>query len=335
MITLLPKHTGFLLTLLVLYLPYLHAAPPAAPVAYDPLSTTETISPATFDFDVNDTSRKRRILLRVLLPAERKASPVIVFSPGLGGTREGYSYLAKHWAARGYVAIILQHQGSDAFNWENRTPVQRANSIRKATNTANFLARIKDVTTVLDQLEHWNKTDTNLAGRMDLNHIGMAGHSFGAVTAQAVSGQTYVRGTMSYTDPRIKCALLLSPAAPQSVSAPKDAFGKVSIPWMIITGTKDTSLISDTSPESRREVYKALPPVGKYELVLKDGEHSAFTDSPLPGDGPRNPNHHRSILALSTAFWDAWLRTDMAARVWLDSSGPSTVLEVGDSWLRK
>jgi hypothetical protein len=41
-------------------------------------------------------------------------------------------------------------------------------------------------------------------------------------------------------------------------------------------------------------------------LVLHNAEHSVFTDRPLPGERePRNPNHHRVILALSTAFWDA------------------------------
>jgi hypothetical protein len=73
-----------------------------------------------------------------------------------------------------------------------------------------------------------------------------------------------------------------------------------------------------------------------YELVLHDAEHSAFTDRALPGDsGPRNPNHHRAILALSTAFWDAYLKADPAARAWLDGVGPRTVLESNDRWQTK
>ena len=33
---------------------------------------------------------------------------------------------------------------------------------------------------------------------------------------------------------------------------------------------------------------------------------SALGDRALPGEsGQRNPNHHRAILALSTAIWDA------------------------------
>lgn len=72
---------------------------------------------------------------------------------------------------------------------------------------------------------------------------------------------------------------------------------------MLMTGTKDTSLIVDADVKSRLAVFTALPPGGKYELVLFGAEHSAFTDRALPGDTePRNPKHHRVILALSTAF---------------------------------
>jgi hypothetical protein len=46
----------------------------------------------------------------------------------------------------------------------------------------------------------------------------------------------------------------------------------------------------------------------------------------LPGDKrKRHPNHHRVILALSTAFRDAWLREDNEARAWLDPNGTPAI----------
>jgi len=127
----------------------------------------------------------------------------------------------------------------------------------------------------------------------------------------------------------------MSPSSPRG-GDPKQAFGGVKLPWLLMTGTKDVSLIVDTDVASRLAVYPALPPGGKYELVLDNAEHSAFADRALPGDKEsRNPNHHRAILALSTAFWDAWLREDPAARAWLDGNGPSSVLEPKDRWSRK
>ena len=127
----------------------------------------------------------------------------------------------------------------------------------------------------------------------------------------------------------------MSPGAPQLGRA-ETAFGAVEIPWLLMTGTEDDSLISNADAASRRKVFAALPPGGHYELVLDGAEHSAFGDRALPGDRePRNPNHHRAILALSTAFWDTHLRGDDAARAWLTGDGPRSVLEKADRWQRK
>ena len=103
-----------------------------------------------------------------------------------------------------------------------------------------------------------------------------------------------------------------------------------------MTGTKDVAPIGQADLASRLAVYPALPAGGKYELVLDRAEHSAFSERPLRGDREkRNGNHHRAILALSTAFWDAYLRRDAAARAWLDGEGPRSVLEKNDRWQRK
>ena len=188
---------------------------------------------------------------------------------------------------------------------------------------------------VLDQLTLWNKTDGHeLAGRLDLDHIGMSGHSFGAVTTQAVSGQTFPIGG-KFTDGRIKAAVAMSPSSPRQ-GDPKQAFASVSIPWMLLTGTNDKAIIGNSDAQSRLAVFPALPPGDKYELVLDKAEHSAFSERALPGDvEPRNPNHHRVILALTTAFWDAYLRHDTEAKTWLDGDGSRKLLEANDRWQTK
>ena len=309
----------------------------AADGAYDPLAVSNQRRPETLDLSVTDTERQREIPIRIYLPSEKAPAPVVLFSHGLGGSREGCAYLGEHWAGRGYVAVFLQHPGSDTSVWKDAPLGQRMAAMQKAAGAQNFMLRVKDVPAVLDQLERWNRSDGHpLAGRLDMKRVGMSGHSFGAVTTQAVSGQIFTRGGMSLTDSRIKAAIAFSPSTPRDGSDPKQAFGAVKIPWMLMTGTKDLAPIGGTDMASRLGVFPALPPGGKYELVLWGAEHSAFTDRALPGDTEkRNPNHHRVILALSTAFWDAWLRQDPAARAWLDGDGPSSVLEKNDRWQKK
>jgi hypothetical protein len=107
----------------------------------------------------------------------------------------------------------------------------------------------------------------------------------------------------------------------------------VKIPWLLMTGTKDVAPIGNASVKSRLAVYPNLKSAPKYEVVLHNAEHSVFTDRALPGDKQqRNPNHHRVILALSTAFWDAYLRDDAAALTWLNSDSPRSVMETEDQW---
>jgi predicted dienelactone hydrolase len=304
---------------------------------YNPL-TKQNAGPAkTIDLTVQDNARKRGIPIRVYLPANVKNAPVILFSHGLGGSREGGRYLGEHWSARGYVAVFLQHPGSDESVWKSAGPLKRIAALKSAANTENFLLRVKDVSVVLDQLEIWNKTKGNiLEGMIDMKRIGMSGHSFGAITTQAVTGQTAGAANLNYTDPRIKAAVILSPSSPVNKAAPKEAFKNVKIPWLLMTGTKDIAAIGNINVESRLAVFPALPPGNKYELVLYNAEHSAFTDRLLPGEnGKRNPNHHKVIIALSTAFWDAYLKNDTAAKTWLDSGAPNLLLEPKDRWQKK
>jgi predicted dienelactone hydrolase len=330
-----PK-THVLLLILCIFSVAAHAAD------YDPLKLSDTAPGAPVDFSVHDGKRDRDIPLRVYLPVQKTPAPVVLFSHGLGGSRENNPYLGKHWAARGYAVVFLQHAGSDESIWKDAGPVQRGIAMKQAASPKNFLLRAADVPAVLDQLAHWNSVEKDhpLHGRLDLKRIGMSGHSFGAVTTQAVSGQTLPGGRQNFTDSRICAAVLMSPSPP-ALGSTERAFGSVKLPWLVMTGTKDVArlggiVIGADDAARRLTIYPALPPGDKYELVLHDAEHSAFGDRTLPGEsGQRNPNHHRVILALSTAFWDAFVKGDAAAMAWLNGDGPRRVMEKEDRWQHK
>jgi predicted dienelactone hydrolase len=331
------RYSGPNLNFIIILLMLCAAGIPAHGQTYDPIAVSDHAVIQTLDFTVYDAQRRRDIPLHIYLPEQKNPAPVVLFSHGLGGSPADYSYLGPHWASRGYVAVFLQHQGSDSSLWQNKPKLLRMWALRWAANMKNFLLRVKDVPAVLNQLEVWNSQASHaLAGRLDCTRIGMSGHSFGALTTQAVSGQGFKNGATFFTDSRIKAALPMSPSSPRSTKDPQLAFGSVQIPWLLMTGTNDVARIGTIDMESRLAVFPALPAGGKYELVLYGAEHSAFTDRELPGDSPeRNPNHHRVIRALSTAFWDAWLRGDASAQAWLNGAGPHTVLESADRWQRK
>ena len=301
--------------------------------SYDPLAVDPNFKARELELAVPDVKGERDLPLRVYLPATTTPAPVVLFSHGLGGTRNGDAFLGQHWAARGYVAIFVQHPGSDDSVWRDKPVAQRMSSMQLAASPKNFMDRAADVHAVLDALTAWNSAAQHpLAGRLDRQKIGMSGHSFGAVTTQAVSGETFPMLGRKLTDPRIKAAIAFSPSAPRR-GRTEQAFASVTIPWLLMTGTKDTAPIGRADVKSRLAVYPALQGAPKYEVVLNNAEHSAFTDRALPGDHePRNPNHHLVMLTLTTAFWDSYLRHDADALDWLNGAGPRSVLEPTDRW---
>ena len=64
---------------------------------YDPLLVPRIAEVKSLDLVVKDSKREREIPIRVYLPPGGESSPVVLFSHGLGGSREGSPFLGKHW----------------------------------------------------------------------------------------------------------------------------------------------------------------------------------------------------------------------------------------------
>ncbi len=300
---------------------------------YDPSTTSDEVTVQDAEFVYGDN--KRKVPLKIYLPESTSKVPVILFSHGLGGSKDNNPYLGNHWAGRGYAVVFMQHDGSDENVWRDVPRAKRLATLKGAASLASMQGRVGDVPATLDQLAKWNAEGQKFAGRFDLERIGMSGHSFGAVTTQAVSGQNYGRRGQTYTDSRIKAAVAMSPSLPRRGNNPQ-TFAKVKIPWLLMTGTKDESIINRTTAQDRQKVFQQLPESGQfYEVVLDAAEHMAFSERKLSGGKHRNPNHHRAILALSTAFWDAYLKNDQVAKIWLDGEPAKKMLEPKDIWHRK
>src|SRR5258708_4014573 len=115
--------------------------PGALGSGYDPLAVDPGFRVEARDLTVTDAARKRDIPVRMYLPANEKPEPVVVFSHGLGGSRAGSKFLGEQWAARGYVAVFVQHPGSDDAVWKDVAKGERMTAMRKAASLENFLLR--------------------------------------------------------------------------------------------------------------------------------------------------------------------------------------------------
>lgn len=299
-----------------------HAAP-----AYDPLSVPE-VKVESVTREIRDAKRDRSIPIRVYLP-EKKPAAVVLFSHGLGGSRDNNGWLGEHWAKRGYFAVFMQHPGSDETVWKEADAGNRFGDLKKAASFSNHTLRGGDVAAVLDALEEWNK-EGEWKGRMDPEHAGISGHSFGAQTSQIVAGQNVAGGRISFRDPRITAAVMMSPAPPAMGDAAK-AFEAVRIPCLLLTGTLDDSPIGRTTPTDRLNVFPNLKNAPAWQVVFEGADHMSFGGR---GKGAEASRYRKATLALTTAFWDANLRDDSEAKKWLNGEGARSVMVKEDVWQR-
>ncbi len=272
------------------------------------------------------------MMIRAYLPEGEGAKPVVLFSHGLGGSHKGNAYLGNAWAESGFVSVFLQHPGSDAEVWKHVPRLQRMQALRDAASLEQALARMRDVPFVIDWLESQvADTSSPFYEQLDLEHIGLSGHSFGAATSQAMAGQKTPRGK-SFGDERIDAFILMSPSASKWGKG-TEVFSNFTKPMLFMTGELDGSPIdAGLDPASRQEVFHDSPDGDKFQLVFSDAEHLAFSDSAWRDDA-RNPRHHPAIVSLTELFWKAYLLDDASAKAVLQSSEISDAhLEEGDTW---
>lgn len=254
------------------------------------------------DAEWRDAARDRVIPVRIYLPASigsvvvvpgapapadlTSASaaagklPLVVFSHGLGGSRFGYSHLGQHLAQHGFVALHLQHAGSDRAVWQGG-PLSVFGNVQSAASEANAFARAQDVSFALSAL----LADPELGARIDGQAIAVAGHSYGANTAMLIAGASVERDgkPVSFTDTRVKAAILLSAPPFHGEGDQAAVLRDVRLPTLHLTGTEDIIRVpgyrSDVT--DRIGVFRDTPavlPAKKYLAVFEGGEHSVFTD---------------------------------------------------------
>lgn len=271
----------------------------AAPARAQPAGLRETW---------HDAARARDIPV-LFRPAARGGSvPAVVLSHGLGGSRDGLSWLGEALAEAGYAALQLQHPGSD--DAVLAAPDRRA-AVAAALTPPVALDRLHDVVFALAELSRRAR-----ALGVDAQRFALAGHSYGAWTVQNAVGQRLPGRAgegLALPDARVRAAIAMSPVAPIGLP-PAFALARVATPMLHLTGTRDSGLIEGTGPEARRVPYDAIAGAPQVLAVLDQADHFAFA-----GEGPewvrtRNAPFAPRAAALCVLFLDAFLRGDADAR---------------------
>ncbi len=228
-------------------------------------------------------------------PADRGAGPypLIVFSHGLGASPATYRDLLVEWAAAGYVVA------APAFPNTN-------SAATGGIDPGDFANQPADVSAVIGGvLETSDATEEPLAGLVDPESIGVAGHSLGGITTLGVAANTCCR------DDRVKAAVVM---AGDPLTFPSGRFDYADAPpILLVHGTADDLVTYEASVD----VFNAGK-APKGILTIKRGDHGA----PVSPSGPA----FASVVKTTTDFFDAYLKDDPDAlqRLEVDGDTPTT-----------
>jgi dienelactone hydrolase len=287
--------------------------------------------------DWNDEKRQRSVPVRICSPKVEAGNatrfPAIIFSHGLGGNREGGKFWGEHWASHGYIVVHLQHKGSDESIWQGKNGAQAVDGMKSAMTMSNLGLRVGDVHFAIDQIIRLGKSGDAVFKFADTSKIGMSGHSFGAQTTMAVSGQSSPNiAGQTGLDKRIVAAVAFSPNARNKRNL-ESQFGDMRLPFFSITGNKDGELLNDgTKPEHRELPYRNMPAGDKFLAVYEGGDHMVFGGHVLKGRRPeteRDREIQQDVKASTLAFWNTYLKNDPGSSEWL-RRGFRTTLAVQD-----
>ena len=263
-------------------------------------------------------------------PADGAARGIVVFCHGLGSSGRAYGELTEAWVRQGYVvihptfadsifevakthpALGLDPADGTLVLWSRRRPAARAAMMRILHDPAYGLDRIRIVAAILDRLP-------DILATIGIDPAGLplaiAGHSFGAYTAQLLAGAVVdlPDGTRSFAEPRFSAALVLSGQGRDQQGLRAGSWDAMTGPVLTVTGTRDGGA-KGQDWRWKCEPFDLAPPGGKMLAVLDGATHYLGGMTP---EGSVVPHQFDALRMVTAAFLDAHLSNRPGAWNWL------------------
>ncbi len=270
---------------------------------------------------IRDEDRERDLDISVVFPESGGGKfPVIVWSHGAFGSKDGYAPLAEFWASHGYVVIRPTH--SDSVK-KGTIP-----SLKNVFAFDEWDIRPLEISLIVDQLSEIARRAPGLGSRLDAATVGMGGHSYGAHTAELLAGATTKvkflgRGKRrSFKEERIAAFMMISPSGIGGVFDDK-SFATMEKPTLMITGSNDTSGFTDQPVSWRLKSWEDMPAGDRFLLFLAGAYHGFGGIAGavrFPGAGPPSQKQVDYVRCTGLAFWDAYLKKMPSAQEYLLSN---------------
>lgn len=221
-----------------------------------------------------ETAHSGPVGLRVSYPTGGSdAYPLVVFSHGHYLTNGAYDNLTDKWVEQGYFVIAPQHMDTG-----DRQYVQALSE--KVGRDWISVARVLDMKAALDQVDTIANSIELFRGSVSSDHVIVAGHSFGALSAQLMAGAFFERQDDSaypipdtLNDQRVAAVVAISPPGLMPGFVTQKTWRGFSAPQLVVTGTMD---VFDHIWQDHREhfvSYETANPGHNYLLVIDGMDH--------------------------------------------------------------
>jgi len=212
-------------------------------------------------------------ILNAPLHPQVKHTPLVVFSHGLRGMRFQNTAQFEALASRGYIVVSADHTYDASLTlFNDGTSANFRSGYEGALTTEQFWAlrtpqlntRVADITFIIDTITEKTIANDPIWDAVNLDHIGLLGHSYGGATSIIVASQ----------DPRIDATIVLDgwlipvpeKIIDQGVSTPLLYMGQASWP----------------NPVNYQKLEKLLNNSPQHSSILMPGtKHFDFSDTPL------------------------------------------------------
>jgi dienelactone hydrolase len=221
--------------------------------------------------------------------------PVILLSPGGATNAEFYASFAEDLASLGFVIVGLNHPydvAAVALQSGTVAIYTRPNPPRPDYIETRVAGRVADARFALDRLAELNLGAGPLAGRLDLDRVGIMGHSLGGLAA----AQACV------ADPRLKACLNLDGVQGGGPFSVRLGGSVPAQPFLFVT--KEPTLAP-----AIEQLLADHPTAGR--IIIPGAAHSDFSDGPLfePAVNPFNRPIDRTNAAIRAAIRDFFQST--------------------------
>ncbi|MEM8808231.1 MAG: alpha/beta fold hydrolase [Cyanobacteria bacterium P01_G01_bin.38] len=284
-------------------------------------------------------------------PAATQSIPVIVISHGVAASVWSLAYLAEHLASHGYAVILLEHPETTPQRFS-----QFFSGLAGPPSAMTLLNRPRDITAALDTLTQQAQRNPDLQ-KLNLESVGVLGHSLGGYTALAVAGadvnatqitETCQGNTVAQRpslnlsmliqcrfaeipsdasfevqDERVEAVIALNPFTSKVFG--EAGLGAIDVPVMLVSSLDDYFV--PALPE-QIEPYDWLQSRNRYLVLIENATHFSLlergADGALPVPdfliGPSSETIHQQMATLSLAFFERHLQQQATAEAYLNQS---------------